>query len=323
MVTQSLYGPVQADLARVEALLDAIRRVEFAPLARMLDHVLGAGGKRLRPALALIAGTFGRYDLDLLAPLAASIEALHTATLVHDDVIDGAATRRGRATANALFRNAPTVMVGDYLFAHAAELVASTGNVRVIRLFARTLMRMATGELDQDVSAFDVSQRIGDYLRRIGGKTAALIATACEGGAIVADAPEPCIAALREYGFNLGLAFQIVDDILDFTGDEETLGKPVGSDLREGTLTLPSILLMEDDPSARNPIRRLFRARRNQERLLAEAVAAVRAAGVLDRSLAIAEDFAARAVAALDPLPDTDARRTLVDLSEYVLRRHN
>ncbi len=300
-------------------MLDRIRRIEYEPLARMLDHVLGAGGKRVRPALALLAGTFHHYNLDLLVPLAASIEVLHTATLVHDDVIDGAATRRGRATANALFNNAPSVFLGDYLFAHAAELIARTGNIRVIRLFARTLMRMATGELDQDVSAFDATKRIGDYLQRIGGKTASLIGTATEGGAIVSGAPEPWVEALREYGFNLGMAFHV----LDFIGDEAAMGKPVGSDLKEGTLTLPSLYLLEDDPSPRNPIRRLFAAQRNRERLLAEAVAAVRASTALERAMATAREFGDRALAALAPLPHTEARRTLERLVAYVLERSN
>jgi geranylgeranyl pyrophosphate synthase len=289
----------------------------------MLDHVLGAGGKRVRPALALLSGSFQDFDLDLLVPLATSIEVLHTATLVHDDVIDGAATRRGRATANALFNNAPSVFLGDFLFAHAAELIARTDNVRVIRLFARTLMRMATGELDQDVSAFDTSKRIGDYLQRIGGKTASLFATACEGGAIVSHAPEPWIEALRDYGFNLGMAFQVVDDILDFTGDEAAMGKPVGGDLKEGTLTLPSLLLLEADPSPRNPVRRLFAARRNRDAYLAAAIEAVRAGDTTTRSMAMAEEFSERAVMALAPLPDSDARRTLIDLAGYVLRRNS
>ena len=322
MTTGTLFGPVQEDMARVEATIAAIRQVEYAPLAQMLDHVLGVGGKRLRPALALLSGRFERYDLDALTPLAASVEVLHTATLVHDDVIDAAATRRGRATANALFNNAPSVFLGDYLFAHAAELVARTDNIRVIRLFSQTLMRMATGELDQDLSAFDASKRISDYLHRIGGKTASLLATACEGGAIVSGAPEDWVEALRDYGFNLGMAFQVVDDILDFTGDEAAMGKPVGSDLKEGTLTLPSLLVLEDDPSPRNPIRRLFAASRNRDALLAGAIAAVRAGDALDRTRARADDFAARARAALTLLPPTDARATLDALVAYVLERN-
>lgn len=323
MTVTSIYGPVQEDMARVEAVLARVREVDYEPLARMLAHVLGAGGKRMRPALALLAGSFATYDLEVLVPLAASIEMLHTASLVHDDVIDAANTRRGRATANALFNNAASVMLGDYMFAHSAELIARTGNVRVIQLFARTLMRMTRGELDQDLSAFDASKRIADYLQRIGGKTASLFGAACEGGGIGSGAPEPWIEGLRDYGFNLGMAFQIVDDILDLTGDEELMGKPAGSDLREGTLTLPSLLLLEDDPSPRNPIRRLFGARRGRERLLAEALDTIRAGDVIARARAYAEDFGRRAETALAPLPDTEARRTLSDLIGHVLTRQS
>ncbi|HZQ34638.1 MAG TPA: polyprenyl synthetase family protein [Dehalococcoidia bacterium] len=307
----------------MEAVIDRIRDVEYAPLARMLTHVLGAGGKRMRPALALLSGSFATYDLDLLVPLAASVEVLHTASLVHDDVIDGSPTRRGRATANALFNNAPSVMLGDLMFAHASELIARTGNIRVIRMFSHTLMRMTTGELDQDLSAFDVSKRIGDYLRRIGGKTASLIEAACEGGAIVSEAPEPWIDALRDYGFNLGMAFQIVDDILDFTGDEATLGKPAGSDLREGTLTLPSLYVLEDDPSPTNPVRRLFAAQRNREQRLAEAMSCVLAGDAIPRARGMADEFGDRARAALTSLPDTDGRHTLERLIGYVLERNS
>ena len=321
MSTVALFGPVQDDMPMVEALIDGITRVEYAPLAKMLAHVLGASGKRLRPGLALLSGSFSTYDLDLLAPLAASIEVLHTATLVHDDVIDNASSRRGRETANALFNNAPSVFLGDYMFAHAADFVARTGNIRVIRLFSHTLMRMASGEVDQDLSAFDASKRISDYLARIGGKTASLFATACEGGAIIGGSPEPWVEGLRDYGLNLGMAFQIIDDLLDFTGDEALMGKAPGSDLREGTLTLPSLLYLEDDPSQRNPIRRLFAAQRNKEQRLAEALVAVRQGDFLPRSRRIAEDFAARGLASLDPLPDGEPKSVLMSLMDYVLSR--
>jgi len=181
----------------------------------MLAHVLGGEGKRLRPALALLAGKFGDYDLTSLVPLAASIELLHSATLVHDDVIDEAPLRRGRETSNGLFGNAASVMLGDFMFAHAPDFIASTGSVRLVRLFSKTIMSIATGELQQDISAFDYGKGIRDYFGRIAGKTASLFGTACEGGAIASACPEPWIDALREYGFNLGMAFQIVDDILD------------------------------------------------------------------------------------------------------------
>lgn len=322
MRVQTLYGPVQEDMVLVEATFDLIKQVDLAPLAAMLDHLLSAGGKRIRPGLALLGGTFGDYDLDRIVPLAASIELLHTASLVHDDVIDNAPTRRGRATANSLYKNAVSVMIGDFLFAHSADLVARIGDPRVVRLFARTLMRIVTGELDQDIGAFDASKRVSDYLARIGGKTAALFGAACEGGAMAAHAPESYLEALRDYGFNLGLAFQIVDDILDFIGDEAVMGKPAGSDLMQGTLTLPSLLLMEQSPGS-NPITRLFGARRNKAQLLDEAVEAVRSSDAIERSQRIAEEYADRAVAAIGELPDTPAHDTLMDLSRYVLERNS
>ncbi|MGI8553964.1 MAG: polyprenyl synthetase family protein [Dehalococcoidia bacterium] len=322
MTVASLYGPVQADLSNVETTLAEVKSTDFPALSRMLEHVLGGAGKRMRPALALLAGRYQDYNLEQLVPLAASVELLHTATLVHDDVIDVAATRRGRATANSLYDNAASVMLGDFMFAHAADLVARTGNLRVIRLFSRTLMRIATGELDQDVSAFDWSKGVRDYFSRIGGKTASLFATACEGGAIISGAPESWIEALRDYGYNLGVAFQIVDDILDFTGNEGEMGKPVGSDLMQGTLTLPALLLMEGKPHD-NAIKRLFQARRLRERRLAEAVEAVRNSDGLQRSRAMAQEFAGRARTALEPLPHDEVSGTLMHLIGYVLDRQS
>jgi len=320
MVASRLYGPVQQDLALVEEVIGSLRQVDYQPLAQMLELVLSTSGKRLRPALVLLAGTFGHYRLDLLVPLAASVELLHTATLVHDDVIDSADTRRGRPTVNSVFHNSTCVMLGDYMFAHAAELVARTGNIRVIRLFAHTLMVMARGEITQDMSAYDSRQDVQEYLHRIAGKTASLFATACEGGAIVAEEPEEWIQALREYGYNLGMAFQIVDDILDFTGDEAEMGKPVGSDLMQGTLTLPSLLLMQRYP-ADNPVQRFFRERTADH--LQQAVLMVRESDIPAESYAMANQFCRRALEALSPLPATEARRTLEELAQYILERRS
>ena len=315
------YGPVQKDIARVEATLDSLKQADFPFLASALDHVLSAGGKRVRPAISLLAGKLGRYDLDLLVPLAASIELLHSATLVHDDVIDAAPTRRGRATANALFDNAATVMVGDYMFAHAAELVARTGNIDVIRLFARTLMEMATGELHQDMSAYNYGQSTREYFDRIAGKTASLFATAAQGGAIVAGVPESWEEALRTYGENLGMAFQIADDILDFTGDEDELGKPAGSDLMQGTLTLPSLLFIERYPK-NNPVQRYFAGRQRPESLR-RALDTIRESTVLGEAYAVACDFRDRALKALESLPPSPPRDSLADIALWVTERRS
>jgi octaprenyl-diphosphate synthase len=317
----SLYGPVHQDLDLVDETIDALRDVDFEPMAEMLDLVLAGRGKRLRPALSLLAGKFGLYKLDLLVPLAASIELLHTATLVHDDVIDNAATRRGRPTANSVLHNTTTVMLGDYMFAHAANFAVRTGNIEVIRLFSQTVMTIARGEIGQDMTAYDTCQTVRQYLQRIGGKTASLFAAACQGGALLANASEDRVEALKHYGYNLGMAFQVVDDILDFVGDEQEMGKPVGSDLSQGTLTLPSLLLL-DRYSKNNPIQKLFAHRRRQE-YLSQAVEMIRQSDIPRESYQMAESFAKEAREALTALPKNAARRTLRDIVAYVLERQS
>jgi len=286
----------------------------------MLEHILAGEGKRLRPTIALLAGRFGEHRPALLVPLAASIELLHTATLVHDDVIDASETRRGQATTNARYHNAAAVMLGDYMFAHAADLICRTESLDVVKLFSRTLMAMATGELTQDMSAFEYGQDTMHYFRRIGGKTASLFATSAEGGALVAGAPGEWLEALRNYGESLGMAFQIVDDILDFEGTEAALGKPAGSDLMQGTLTLPALLLMERFPED-NPVQRYF-AKPGKERL-AQAIDMIRDLGIAEESYEMARDFCARANDAISVLPDGPDRSTLAELTEYILERRS
>ena len=317
----ALYGPVGDDLPLVDEMLTSLRHVEFPWLRHMLEATLSGGGKRLRPAIALLAGRLGDYDLDKLVPLAASVELLHTATLIHDDVIDAAQERRGKPTAAALFNNASSVMLGDYMFAHAAEFVARTGNIRVIRNFADTLRVMANGELTQDMSAFEYSPDVQRYLDRIYGKTASLFATAAEGGAIVSGAPEAVVAPMRSFGEHLGMAFQIVDDILDFSATSEELGKPAGSDLLSGTLTLPTLLYMERYPDD-NPVRRAFEGVRRRANL-ARAVEEIRASDILEQSMTTARRFADDAQSALAEIPRGEPRDTLQGLVAYVLSRRS
>jgi len=320
-VASSIYGPVQEDLRLVEDTLDRVKHVEnFPALSKMLAHVLDGGGKRIRPAIALLAGKFGDYNIDLHVPLAASIELLHTATLVHDDVIDASPSRRGRPTANELFSNSASVMLGDYMFAHSAELIARTDSTAVVRLFAHTIMAIAGGELHQDMSAYEYGQDTMQYFGRIEGKTASLFATSAEGGAMVAGCTDSEREALRAYGLNVGMAFQVVDDILDFAGDETEMGKPIGSDLMQGTLTLPSLLLMERYPKA-NPVRKAFRGRKPKTETVAEAVRMVLDSDILNETYAVARDFRDRAVSSLRTLPDSAARGSLEDIADYVLER--
>ena len=318
-----LYEPVADDLAIVEDTLSIVAQSDFLPLEAMLNQVLSRGGKRLRPAISLLCGGFGDYDADTQIPLAASIELLHTATLVHDDVIDDSGTRRGHVTANATFGNPASVMLGDYMFAHAAELVARTGHIGVIRLFADTLMVMAKGELAQDVAAFDAaSGTMRDYYRRIYGKTASLFATAGAGGAMMSECDADTIASLREYGRSVGMAFQIVDDILDFCGTEEQLGKPVGGDLSAGTLTLPAIVVMEDNPDD-NPVAKFFAAPDDDARAecLPEALEAAREEPIVERCMTVVREWRDRGLQALAEAPATGPRSELGEIAEFITQR--
>jgi geranylgeranyl pyrophosphate synthase len=212
-------------------------------------------------------------------------------------------------------------MVGDFMFAHAADLVARTGNIDVIRLFARTLMAMATGELNQDMSAYTYGQSTLDYFNRIGGKTASLFATAAQGGGMIAGLKHEWTQSLASYGENLGMAFQIIDDILDFTGDEAEMGKPAGSDLMQGTLTLPSLLLIERYPR-NNPVRRYFAGRQKAESLR-KSIEMIRDSDIMDETYRIAGDFRDRAMAALMVLPASEARDALAELCDWVVSRRS
>jgi geranylgeranyl pyrophosphate synthase/phage shock protein PspC (stress-responsive transcriptional regulator) len=316
-----LYGPVADDLPLIDERLLSLANVEMPWLREMMQAMLKGGGKKMRPAMALLAGRYGTYNLEVLVPLATSVELLHTATLVHDDVIDEAAERRGNPTAAALFGNSASVMLGDYMFAHAAELIASTDNTRVVRHFARTLGRMAAGELQQDITAFEYSEDVERYMDRIGGKTASLFATAAEGGAIVTGASEEHIEALRHYGESLGMAFQIIDDLLDFTGNAEEMGKPIGSDLREGTITLPAIFYMQKHPGD-NAVKRAFDDV-DREQNFAQAIEEIRSSGALDEAAQAARRFGDRARAALSALPAGEEREKLDGLIDYVMERRS
>ncbi|MFC1905127.1 polyprenyl synthetase family protein, partial [Chloroflexota bacterium] len=264
MQLNAIYELIQEDLDRVENWLRSASNVDYPPLSELLDYSLFGSSKRIRPALVLLSGKFYNYNLDCLLPMATSVEMMHTATLVHDDAIDNSPLRRGRPTINEVWDADKAILLGDYLFAKAGELAADTQNLQVIRLFSQTLMSVSSGELNQAFSAFNLEQTRQQYFQRISKKTAALFVLAIESGAILSQAPESAIKILKDYGHNIGIAFQIVDDILDFVGSEDELGKPVGSDLTEGTLTLPAMLSLERYPE-NNPIRKLFQSDRDKQ----------------------------------------------------------
>jgi len=315
----TIYQPIQEDLLKVENELRSVSEVDFSWLSKLLDYSLKGGGKGIRPALVLLSGKFYDYNLDYLLPMATAVELLHVATLVHDDAIDKSPIRRSRPTLYKVWGEDKAVLLGDYLFAKAGELTATTQNLRAVKLFAQTLRTISTGELAQIFSAFSLEQTYEQYIQRISHKTAALFNLATESGSVLSQAPEGSIKVLKDYGHNLGIAFQIVDDILDFIGTEEELGKPTGSDLTQGTLTLPAMLLLERYPED-NPVKRLFQNRDKQENIKL-AIELVRNSSIGEECYAVASDYCAKACCNLNLLPDSPSRQALIELADYVISR--
>ncbi len=319
MELSTIYEPVEEDLVKVEDWLKSVSKVDFPHLSELLDYSLQSSGKRIRPALTLLSGKFYDYNLDYLLPMATAAEIMHTATLVHDDTIDDSPVRRGRPTVYKLWGKEKEILLGDYLFAEAGALTATTQNLRAIKLFADTLKAISSGELNQAFNAFNLKQSREQYLQRVSKKTAALFSMATETGAILSQTPEESIQILVEYSHNLGIAFQIVDDILDFIGTEEELGKPVGSDLAQGTLTLPAILLLEYYPKD-NPVERLF-SHRDEQDDIKQAIELVRNSSIVQECYQAASDYCAKACHNLKRLPDNASRRSLSGLAEYIIDR--
>jgi geranylgeranyl pyrophosphate synthase len=313
-----IYAPIQADLDRVRETLHSISHVDYAWLAEQLDYLVKETGKGIRPALTLLAGRSHHYDLAYLLPMAVSVELMHTATLVHDDAIDKAFTRRGQATINSIWGDEIAILMGDYLFAKAGEFVSDTQTPRVIKLFSQTLGTISSGEIGQFRGAFHLERSRESYFRRIYSKTASLFSLATQSGAILSRAPEGIVAIMKGYGDNLGIAFQIVDDILDFTSTEAVMGKPTGSDLLQGTLTLPSIMLLERYPED-NPIQKLFGTRDKEN--VARAIKIVLDSTIISDCYEIAWEYREKACDQLAQMPDGISRQALQDLAEFVVKR--
>lgn len=320
MELSKIYEPVRQDLATVEDRLKSVSKVDLPALSELLDYSLQGGGKRIRPIMALLSGKSYDYNRRNLLSLAMAVELMHLATLVHDDTIDSSPVRWGRPTVNELWGTEQAVLLGDYLFAKAGDYAAATGNLRVIRHFSQTLMIISSGELAQACSAFNLEQTRKNYLQRITRKTASLFTMATESGAVLSMAPEESIEILRDYGRNLGIAFQIVDDILDFSGTEEELGKPIGSDLAQGTFTLPAMVFLERYPED-NPVKRLFDDEDNKEENVRLAVESIRNSPIIEECFGIASRYSERACDKLKFLPNNTVRESLIDLADYIITR--
>ena len=317
--TAAIYAPVRSRLDQVEQRLRGLTGEANAELKALLDYVLSSGGKRVRPAITLLASDFYPHDQDKPVVMAAATELLHLATLIHDDTVDNAEVRRGRATVSNVWGKHLAVLLGDYVFAASATFVCDTNNIRVIHRFSQTIMELASGEIAELFNCYNIQQAREQYYDRIYRKTASLFRTAAETGAVLGGAPEPQVQALSAYGYNMGMAFQIVDDLLDVQGDAGELGKPVGNDLQQGVLTLPSIMLLERYPDE-NPIRALFQDR-NADGCLRRTLEMINGSTILADCNAEVQKYCAAAAAELASLPDCAARRSLYALTDYVWER--
>lgn len=316
-----LLSLVADDMKHVEDKMRSGIGARYHDLQAVVDYLVGAGGKRLRPVLTLMAANFYPVDKEKAYALAASVELLHTATLVHDDLIDNSLFRRGLPTLNVSWSPGATILTGDYLFARSAELAAETEHVRIVTIFAQTLMTIVGGELQQlfNDGHGQIPSR-EEYQQRIYAKTASLFAAGVQTGGILCRAPEAEIEALRSYGYHLGMAFQVVDDILDFQGDEERMGKPVANDLRQGIATLPVMLFAEKSPDHPTILKAVRREPVGDEEILA-VVEQIRASGCVEAAMAEARRFARQAQADLAALPDNVYRQAMHELADYAVAR--
>ena len=317
-----LFRLLDADLAMVNRLIVERMHSPVALIPQLAGHIVAAGGKRLRPMLTLAAARLCGYRGERHVALAAAVEFIHTATLLHDDVVDASELRRGRDTANAVWGNKPAVLVGDFLFARSFELMVADGSLRVLDILSRAAAVIAEGEVAQLVTANDTGTSEAAYLAVIEAKTAALFAAASRIGAVVADRPAAEEEALERFGRNLGIAYQLIDDMLDFSAAESELGKSVGDDFRDGKITLPILIAFARGDAEECAFwRRTLEDGEQGPDDLARAVRLVERRGALAETLARARGYAAEAIKALAPFPDGALRGALVEAAEFATER--
>jgi len=319
---ERLQALVSDDLAAVNRLIVEKMQSEVALIPQLAGHIVAAGGKRLRPLLTLATARLCGYEGARHHALAACVEFIHTATLLHDDVVDESALRRGRATANAIWGNKASVLVGDFLFSRAFQLMVEDGSLEVLAILSNASAVIAEGEVQQLLTANDIETTVADYLNVIGAKTAALFDAACRIGAVVADRPKADAEALGTFGLSLGMAFQLVDDLLDYTARQTELGKTIGDDFREGKLTLPVVLAIERaSAEERRFWQRVLEDLDQRDGDLDRAIALCERHGTLAETLALAGRHTDEALAALARFPASPLRQTLEEVARFTVDR--
>ncbi|TGE34442.1 polyprenyl synthetase family protein [Desulfosporosinus sp. Sb-LF] len=312
-----LFNQINSDLQRVEKELTKFVETDYPILNESAVHLLAAGGKRLRPAFTLLAGKFYGYNLEKLMPVAMALELIHMSSLVHDDVVDASMTRRGRPTVKANWGNIVSIETGDYLFAKSFVLISKIDHPEVARILAEISVEMCQGEIQQIKSSFDVEQNLKQYYYRIKRKTALLISACCKLGSLVSGAPRRQVWALGAYGHSLGMAFQIVDDVLDITAKPSEFGKPIGGDLRQGIMTLPMILALQSSPEPYR-LRALLGKLDKTDEDVAITIGLIKSTGAIDKSMQLVDLYVLKAKKHLQDLPKVPTRKALEELAEFI-----
>ena len=318
-MSQSFFALVEDRIQLVEERMRAEEMEHHPDLQAVLEYLLSSGGKRIRLVVTLLAGGMLDADDESILNLAAAVELLHTATLVHDDLIDGAMLRRGIPTLNTRWSAAATVLAGDYIFARAAGRAASTEKVELMKVFSETLATIVGGEITQLFNSRGKANR-DDYYKRIYAKTASLFRASTYCAALVSPENEAVIDQMESFGYEIGMAFQIVDDILDFTGEQTTVGKPVASDLRMGLVTLPAIYYFESHPEDED-MKAILNGQYDNGEQMDRLVSAIRQSGAIHQAMEEARQFVDRGIQAIATLPDNKEHRALEELARYIVDR--
>ncbi len=313
---------VKPDLIAIEDRLNREIASDVRTVHSLSGHVLCAGGKRLRPAMVALSAMAidPEPDSARVETVGAAVELVHMATLVHDDVVDDTATRRGHPTANAVFGNGIAVLTGDYLLAKAMRLLAVDGDLRIIRTVSDITIEMSEGEVMELAASGNPALALSDYFEILRKKTAVFVEGCCRCGALIAGADSELEHALAQYGYHLGMAFQVADDLLDYTGDPSVTGKPLGSDLRDGRATLPFLLAQQDDIETER-LGRLFGDPELSDSAVADVVGTLDSAGILDRTRLVAREHVENAAAALNPLSPSPGKDAFLALTDFVVQR--
>ncbi|WP_137789046.1 polyprenyl synthetase family protein [Bacillus sp. E(2018)] len=319
MKLKDLYSFLKKDLQQIEDQLVESVRSDQKQIHTAGAELLKAGGKRIRPVFVLLSAQFGTYNIQQVKKPAAALELIHMASLVHDDVVDDADMRRGRKTVKAKYDNKIAMYTGDFIFASALKLMSEIEIPRAHQVLAQGMKEMCLGEIEQINEQYDTDQNIRKYFKRIKRKTALLIALSCQLGAITSKADVSLQKKLYDFGFSVGMAFQITDDILDFTASEKQLGKPAGSDLKQGNLTLPVLYTIYQYPEMKEKLDAYYES--NEPAQLAELLKDIKELGGIDYATKVSDKYLKRAKLAAESLPETDARDSLLKVADYIAGR--